>query len=73
MSGSLHRVGVRPGMPGVMGRNRLWEGVPGLKARRLPAYPVCFGNRQERKSGAGLIRKGVELNLLGGRKPLKKF
>ena len=68
MSGSLHRVGVRPGMPGVMGRNRLWEGVPGLKARRL-----CFGNRQERKSGAGLLCKGVELDLLGGRKPLKKF
>lgn len=56
-----------------MGRGRLPESVPGLKARKFPARPVCFANRQERKSGAGLICKGVELDLLGGRKPLKNF
>ena len=57
----------------MMGRGRLPESVPGLKARKLPARPVCFANRQKRKSGAGLICKGVELDLLGGRKPLKNF
>lgn len=76
-SRDLHRVDMRAGIPGMVGKERLRESLPDQEARKFPACPVCFGIKVGKEVWGrvleGLICKGVELDPGGGTEHLKKL